>query len=297
VEHPQEGQYNTHIKSSKTNKDYASPRLASSSLAEATSGESVNGSAASPRSAGSSEIEVNTEPRSHGKGNAAELATLPGHNGRNKLLSPDDPLDFGLGAPSETPRDVADEILDDCLGYAADATPQQSAERPYTKRTINEYTLSPEGVPLDDDRDELFYEVEADILPRLYGEPFNPGDLEKLANEHGVAFCRMWAHWLERKIASEYKRKPVKGVPSPTGLFTQAVREGWKVDPAWPQFDETLHTVAARKEYRKRQEARELKHGPKPRVDEIEDCFGGSVTTFNDDTELPGDTEADLSFA
>jgi hypothetical protein len=256
VQHPLEGQYNTHIKSSKNIRHF--PRSAGSSLSDTkeASGESIHGSAASPESAVPSEIEVSTSPDVHGNGNAAELATRPGHNGANKLLSRDaDAQDeFGFGPRSESepapPRDDADEILDEAL----DPTPQKSAEpeRPYNKRTINEYMLSPEGVPLDDDRDELFYEVEAVTLPSVYGEPFNPGDLDKLIADRGVSFCRMWAHWLPRKIANEYKRKPVRGVPSPTGLYAEAVRKGWKVDPSWPQFDETLHTVKAREQFEKR---------------------------------------------
>ncbi len=253
-------------KQKKTSKKEASPRSAgaSPSGAEATSGESVHGhgygtadSAASPESAVPS------------IGQRAELATPAGHNGRNTLLSRDDDAqdEFGFGPRSESepssdsaPRDDADAILDEVFGKGSDHTPQKSAERPYSKRAINELMLSPEGVPLDDDRDELFYEVEAVTLPSVYGEPFNPGDLDKLITDRGVAFCRMWAHWLPRKIADKYAKDSVKGVPSPTGLYTQAVREGWKVDPAWPQFDETLHTVAAREACRKREEARELKH-------------------------------------
>jgi hypothetical protein len=263
-----------------TNKKYASPRLASSSLsdAEMTSGESVDGtadSAASPESTVPLEIEVNTSP-GYDKGNAEALPTLPASNGRSNLLQSRDgdaqdaedgfdfgpPFEWGPSSESTSRSDVAGEILDEIFGPDNDPEPQKSVESAepehlYGKSVINKLMLTPKGEQLTDDEDELRYEVEALILPGVYGEPFNPGDLDKLVAARGVPFCRMWIHWLGRKIASAYERG--RPVSNPSGLYLRAVEQGWEVDPKWPQFNEVLHTVAAREEYRKRQEAERKK--------------------------------------
>jgi hypothetical protein len=159
-------------------------------------------------------------------------------------------------------RDIADEILDEVFGITrSDPEP----ERQFTKAEVNALFLTPEGERVNDDGYELRYDLVNDVLPLVYGESFNrPEDLDTLIADRGVKLCRLWMHWLPRKIAHRYANG--KDVENPTGLYIKAVRGRWQVDPSWPQFDETLHTVAAREEYRKRQEAQRLKHGPKAPV-------------------------------
>jgi hypothetical protein len=193
---------------------------------EVTAGEGVDGlgsagSAASPVTAATSNGEVDL-----------------GHNGRSTLLQS---------------HDIADEILDEVFG---EPTPR----RQYTKREINDLLLTPEGLRVDSDAYELEYDLSNVYLPMVCGEPLNRGEFDKLVAEQGVEFCRLWMHWLSRKIADCYRQgKPVK---KPTALYIKAVLGRWQVDPAWPQFDEELHTVAAWAEAHKRQEAR----GPKAPV-------------------------------
>jgi hypothetical protein len=269
----------------------ASPRSACSSLsdAEMTSGESVDGdgtarSAAPPESTVPSENEVNTRAEVIGN---AELAPLPASNGCSKLLQ------------AETSR----------------------PPRPFTKAEINAALICPDGFRARDGFEDLSYDLSNLILPMVVGQPLNKGDidLDKLVGGHGIEFCCFWAHWLPRKIAAVYERGGT--VKNPTGLYRRAVEGHWEVDPTWPQFDEQRHTVAARAEYQKREEARKLKEPQSTSdtftenddnqtaeaeyVDELEEAFGfgGSATAHNGDIEPPGSgaapshDEADLDFA
>jgi hypothetical protein len=214
-------------KADKTNKKDASPRSAGPSLSESemTSGEDFDcvrsaESAADAEPGPASEIEVNTQAEAD-IGNAEALPTLSASEGRSNLLQP---------------------------------------KRLLTKAEINAAFVTPDGYRVSDDFDDLTYDLNV-TLAQTCGEMLNRGDLdlEKLVATQGVERCALWAHWLPRKIADKYAKNPVKGVPSPTGLYINAVRGGWQVDPAWPEFDEHIHTVKAREQSVKRRLDRNLK--------------------------------------
>jgi hypothetical protein len=236
------------IQQKNTSHEYAAPRLAGSSLSDAkeASGESLEGSAASPESAVPSEIEVNTEPGSHGNGNAAEPATPPGHNGRNTLLSRDDDAQdaedvFAFGPRSESepssesapPRDVADETLDELFGTGSDPTPQKSAERPYSKPTIaaelQERRIAPDGVSFHGNVEDGAAWLEAvKAIKRVGGQSFNHGALQDSIDEHGEACVWFHAKWFLLRLAAS-KKPPDKPVP----FFLDCVAQDYAVNPKW----------------------------------------------------------------
>jgi hypothetical protein len=129
------------------------------------------------------------------------------------------------------PGDIED------IGICYAEAPDGSLGR-FTKREINEMTLTPDLKLPDDEPDAL--ECNLDVqLAFASGDGFNFKVLEELVELRGPTFCAFWTSWLLRKIAAEYAAgRPVK---SPAGLYTQAVREGWEVDPSWPEFDENKH--------------------------------------------------------
>jgi hypothetical protein len=136
------------------------------------------------------------------------------------------------------------------------------------KRFINEQRLTPEGLRASSDRDDLQYNLHADILPMLLGEPIRAAELDALIEQRGVQFCAMWAAWLPRKVAAHYAANNGFGsaVMKPTGLYIQAVREGWQVDPSWPEFDQNRHVCGAAIEYDKRKRQRRQQAAVPPSV-------------------------------
>lgn len=149
----------------------------------------------------------------------------------------------------------------------------------------------------------------------LHGEHLKDADLDRLVVARGVAFCRLWQHWLPRKVAWYYdvKKEPVT---KPTALYVEAVRGGWKVDPSWPEFDEKRHTWAAtaqaEQRRRKKYKARGANATEKERIqrDATDDtdanaedeCFGCSTKLRNvkpprDSTPPISDAADDAEFA
>jgi hypothetical protein len=266
----------TNKKQHKTYHKDASRRAASSlSDAEMTSGDSVDGSAASPESAVPSEIEVSTSPEVHGIGQSAEPATPPGHNGRNMLLS----------------RDIADEILDEeVFGTGSDATPQGSAEsepeRPCSK--LQERRIAPDGTSFYDSVADGEAWLEAvKVLKQAGGEPFNHGALQESIEEHGEACVWFHAKWFLLRLAAR-SEPPDKPAP----FFLDCIAKDYRVNLKWLDlvFNRVRHGCFTE------EQRKELPADAAPfKEDEIEDCFGGSVTTFNDDTKLPEDSEASQS--
>ncbi len=113
-----------------------------------------------------------------------------------------------------------------------------------SKAQINELLLTPDGKIALDSYDDLNYDLNSLTLPMLGSKWIPEPELTKLVDLRGVRYCSFWMSWLPRKIASEYaKGKPVN---NPAGLYRRAVEQSWEVDPAWPTFDETQHTSAAR---------------------------------------------------
>lgn len=131
--------------------------------------------------------------------------------------------------------------------------------RPLTKAEVNDGLYLPDGTSAHDNFDDLSYDLGNIILPMVFGQPLNKGDLDldKLVQKKGVRFCHFWARWLLRKIADEHSKG--RPVASPTGLYRRAVEQGWEVSPKWPEFDEQRHTLAAREQYIKRQVEGKLK--------------------------------------
>jgi hypothetical protein len=113
----------------------------------------------------------------------------------------------------------------------------------HSKQMVNDALLTPEGLRASDDPDEASNLLNCG-LAQVCGEPLNPREEERLLVEYGARLVSFWSHWLPRKVAAEYgKGKPVA---SPAGMLKRALEQDWKVDPAWPPFDDVLHTVAAR---------------------------------------------------
>jgi hypothetical protein len=112
-----------------------------------------------------------------------------------------------------------------------------------SKQRVNELRLTPEGRHVDDDPESVLHDLDQ-ALGLAGGEPIKRSVLNELLGLRGAEYLNFWRAWLPYKIAAEYKAgRPVK---KPTGLYTEAVRGGWEVNPTWPAFDEVLHTVAAR---------------------------------------------------
>ncbi|HEY1680230.1 MAG TPA: helix-turn-helix domain-containing protein [Candidatus Tumulicola sp.] len=139
--------------------------------------------------------------------------------------------------------------------------------------------LLPDGTLASDDFENLQPDIDGLILPMVIGEPLNTGELDRLVGLRGVAFCHMWAHWLPRKIARQYSiGKPVQ---KPTALYIHAIEAGYPVEPWWPEFDEKLHTVAARAESFKRAEGRARRAGsavPEYSQEQIDECADAIAT-------------------
>lgn len=108
-----------------------------------------------------------------------------------------------------------------------------------TQREVNERLLTPSGkLP---DVEGLESDLHGVLAMAHSPTSFNSRELDKLVAEYGADFCAFWASWLLRKIAAEYEAgRPVE---SPAGLYTQAVRGHWEVDPKWPEYDEVRHTA------------------------------------------------------
>ena len=127
---------------------------------------------------------------------------------------------------------------------------------PFTKREVNELLLTPDGLRVNGSRDDLDYDLQNITLPMLGSEPLFHRELDELVTLRGVEFCQKWERWLPRKVAWYY----AKGEPvvNPAGLYADAVKGGWDVDPAWPEFDETKHTWAARLRSEQRKQKAEV---------------------------------------
>lgn len=198
-------------------------------------------SAASPLVAIASNGEGDDKPVSHALGNEEPEATLPVSSGRfNGLQS-------------------------------------GRADRPLVRAEVNAAFVRPDGYRVSDDFDELECDLNL-TLAQVYGEPLNRGTLDKLVKDHGVRRCALWAHWLPRKLASDFEKG--KLIEKPTARYVRAVQEGWEVDPKWPEFDEQRHTVKAREEAEKRKQARDGSESPLSDdtsvTDEFEEVFSGS---------------------
>lgn len=113
--------------------------------------------------------------------------------------------------------------------------PDDSVVR-FTNRQINELMLTPNLKLPDDEPDALFCNLDLE-LGLAGGKVFNRKVLEELVALRGDRFVAFWTSWLLRKIAAEYEAG--RPVTNPSGLFTEAVRGGWKVDQRWPEFDES----------------------------------------------------------
>jgi hypothetical protein len=214
---------------------------------------------------------------------------------------------FGIGQSAASAANAEPDVTasPEALGHGQEpkatlpASPGSQYIAPRSRAEINAAFLTPEGLRVSDDPDDL--ECHANTtLAWVCGEPLIRGSLDALAT-YGVERCAMWAHWLPRKIADEYSKG--RPVGSPSGLYRSAVEGGWEVDPKWPEFDEQRHTVAARAEARKRQEARgdsrrELKAVVQSRLDglepsepdEIDEAFSGtSVVSKRGSTQAVDD--------
>lgn len=107
-----------------------------------------------------------------------------------------------------------------------------------SKKQINDLLLTPDGKIPDDEPDALLCNLDGALL-MAGGKAFNRGVLDALVDEHGPRYCAFWTEWLLRKCAAEYEAGRI--VKNPGGLYTEAVRGHWEVDPAWPEFNEKRH--------------------------------------------------------
>lgn len=196
------------------------------------------------------------KPHGHGKPGATETYTLdlsaqrtytcpidgqepvqPADTNKSKQK---DELNKTLAATSANAGTVVDhpperETSSNAVLYQR---PVHSADR-LTKAEVNENRLTPEGLPVNGNIFDLDYGVNTITLPTLDGTWLTDGVIQELVELRGVEFCQMWEAWLPRKIAYEYEKgRPVK---SAAGLYRRAIEEGWQVDPAWPEHDETKH--------------------------------------------------------
>ena len=108
----------------------------------------------------------------------------------------------------------------------------------FTKKQINEQLLTPNGKLPDDDLDALLCNIDGQLI-LAGGKHFNNQVLDALVGEHGATYVAFWTSWLLRKIAAEYEAG--RPVSNPGGLFTEAVRGHWEVNPSWPEFDDERH--------------------------------------------------------
>jgi len=111
----------------------------------------------------------------------------------------------------------------------------------FSKRETNDQLLTPDGKRPD--LEGLESDLSGLLAIAYSPKHFDSRQLEKLVAEHGTEYCAFQVSWLLRRIAHEYDAG--REVTNPAGLFAEAVRGQWPVDPKWPEFDESLHTPKA----------------------------------------------------